>query len=111
MLLRLALVRGERELAEELTDRLLAADGWYSRGHGTSLATLTTLMDALGSLGRRELVEEQVAPFLGRSAYLDPFVLRSLGLARDDERAVADALGRFEALGLGWHAEQTRALL
>ena len=111
VLLRLALLRGEPEPAEELTLRLLDDDGWYSRGHGTSLATLTTLMDALGLLGKRELVEERVAPLLGRSAYLDPFVLRSLGLVREDERAVADALGRFEALGLAWHAQQTQALL
>jgi hypothetical protein len=109
--LRLALERDERELAEELAARLLVDDGWYSRGHGTSLATLTTVMDALSALGRRELVEEQVAPLLGRSAYVDPFVLRALGLVREDPEALADALGRFDALGLGWHAERTRALL
>jgi DNA-binding SARP family transcriptional activator len=109
--LRLALHRGEREVADELAARLLVDDGWYSRGHGTSLATLTTLVDALALLGKRALVEEQAAPLLGRSRYLDPFVLRGLGIVRKDETVLADALARFEALGLGWHAEQTRALL
>lgn len=84
-------------------------DGWYSRGHGTSLATLTALTE-LGLLGKRRLVEEQVAPLLGRSPYLDAFVLRALGLVRDDHEAVEDALARFEELGLDWHAAQTRAL-
>ena len=109
--LRLALHRGDRDQAEELTARLLVDDGWYSRGHGTSLATLTTLTDALGLLGKRELAEEQVAPLLGRSPYLDAFVLRALGLVREDRGYIEDALARFEALGLDWHAGQTRALL
>jgi hypothetical protein len=108
--LRLALARGERAAVEELTESLLADEGWYSRGHGTSLATLTTLVDGLGALGRRDVLEERAAPLLGRSVYLDPFVLRALGLAREDEAGLAEALARFSALGLTWHAEQTRAL-
>jgi hypothetical protein len=108
--LRLALARGERATVEELTESLLADEGWYSRGHGTSLATLTTLVDGLGALRRRDVLEERAAPLLGRSVYLDPFVLRALGLAREDEAGLAEALARFSALGLTWHAEQTRAL-
>jgi hypothetical protein len=52
-----------------------------------------------------------VARFLARSPYLDPFVLRTVGLIHEDPAALEDARARFEALGLAWHAEQTRALL
>ena len=69
------------------------------------------VMDALSALGRRGPVEEQVAPLLGRSVYVDPFVLRALGLVRQDREAVAEARSAFEALGLAWHADRTRALL
>lgn len=44
------------------------------------------------------------------NVFLDPFVLRALGLVRDDAATIDEALARFEALGLEWHAAQTRAL-
>jgi len=72
--------------------RLLQDDGWYSRGHGTSIATLTTLIDALGRLRERDVVEQKAAPLLGRSVFLDPFVLRALGLVRDDAATIDEAL-------------------
>ena len=50
------------------------------------------------------------ARLLGRNVFLDPFVLRALGLVRDDAATIDEALARFEALGLEWHAAQTRAL-
>jgi hypothetical protein len=37
--------------------------------------------------------------------------LRALGIARDDRALLQQALERFEAMGLSWHAEQTRRLL
>jgi DNA-binding SARP family transcriptional activator len=109
--LRLALARNDRARAEALLEALLEDRGWYSRGHGTSLATLTTLVDGLSALADRPLVEERVAPLLGRSAYLEPFALRALGVAREDEDLVRQACARFEQLGLEWHAARTAALL
>ena len=41
----------------------------------------------------------------------EPFAQRALGQARGDRSLIEQALARFEELGLGWHAEQTRGLL
>ena len=40
-----------------------------------------------------------------------PFALRALGFARGDERLIEQATERFEAMGLDWHAAETRKLL
>ena len=42
---------------------------------------------------------------------LEPFALRALGVVREDEKLIAQAVSRFETLGLDWHAAETRALL
>ena len=48
---------------------------------------------------------------LGRT-YVEPFALRALGQVRGERVArSSEALGRFEGMGLDWHAEQTRDLL
>src|SRR5207247_1560136 len=44
-------------------------------------------------------------------AYLGPFALRALGVVREDVSLIERAAGRFEALGLDWHAARTRVLL
>ena len=50
--------------------------------------------------------------FAGRgNTYLEPFALRALGIVCEDERLIAQALERFEAMQLEWHAAQTRAAL
>jgi hypothetical protein len=38
-------------------------------------------------------------------------MLRALGIVREDDGLVARADERFRALGLGWHADQTEALI
>jgi hypothetical protein len=43
--------------------------------------------------------------------YMEPFALRALGVVREDEEMISRAVERFDALALGWHAAQTRALL
>jgi len=43
--------------------------------------------------------------------YLEPFALRALGFARDDEGLIAQAIQRFQAMGLDWHAAETKKLL
>jgi hypothetical protein len=40
-----------------------------------------------------------------------PFAVRALGIARRDPRLLADAVSRFVAMGLGWHAKETETLL
>ena len=48
---------------------------------------------------------------LVRTGYLEPFMLRALGLAREDDGLLAQADERFRALGLDWHADQTEPLI
>ena len=43
--------------------------------------------------------------------YAEPFALRALGVARDHKELLWQARGRFEALGLAWHAAETSKLL
>ena len=41
--------------------------------------------------------------------YLHPFVERARALVREDEEGLARAAAGFDAFGLIWHAERTRA--
>jgi class 3 adenylate cyclase len=103
-LLRLALVRGDLEEAERILDLLpTEVDPWGVDGAAARL-------DALAALGERDRVEEEAAPFFDGESYTRPFALRALGLVRRDIGFLREAEARFTALGLEWHAEETRAL-
>jgi len=67
-----------------------------------------TRLDALIALGRLEQAEEVAAPFVQPGTYMEPFALRTLGFLRRDPDLITEAVERFEALGLNWHAAQTR---
>jgi class 3 adenylate cyclase/tetratricopeptide (TPR) repeat protein len=67
--------------------------------------------DALVALGAREQIEAEAPHWLQPGTYVEPFALRALGVARDDEALLSEAVARFEALGLDWHAGETRKLL
>jgi class 3 adenylate cyclase len=101
----LALARGDLGLVEQLlTDvRPVHTRTWL-------LATQAQTLDGFAALGDRRRIEAEAMPFLLPGTYLEPFALRALGLVREDQALVSQALERFEAMGLGWHAEQTRAL-
>jgi hypothetical protein len=43
--------------------------------------------------------------------YLEPFALRALGAVRENELLIEQAADHFDAMGLAWHAEQSRKLL
>jgi class 3 adenylate cyclase len=102
--IRLLLLRGDLEGV----DRLLDSGGamYFAR-----TAAAAARLDALAALGRRDRVEEEAEPLLQPNTYLEPFALRALGLAREDEKLILQALDRFETMGLDWHADETRALL
>jgi hypothetical protein len=72
---------------------------------------VSTFLDALAALGDRDRIEADAPNWLQPGTFAEPFALRALGAARDDRVLVVRALERFEALGLTWHAEQTRRLL
>jgi hypothetical protein len=42
---------------------------------------------------------------------VEPFALRALGAARNDDELLARADERFAELGLAWHRSQTERLL
>ncbi len=105
---RLAMLRNELDVVEEMIDLDVAR-----RGHDWMFtsAMVTTRLDALLALGRREEVEREAAPLASARSVLRPFALRALGVVRQDEALLQDAIARFEAFGLDWHAAETRRLV
>jgi class 3 adenylate cyclase/tetratricopeptide (TPR) repeat protein len=102
---RLALVRGDLETVEQL----LAQPG--EAMHFALLAAVAARLDGLVALRDRGRIEAESPALIRPNTYLEPFALRALGLVREEKQLVTQALGRFEALGLDWHAAETRALL
>jgi class 3 adenylate cyclase/tetratricopeptide (TPR) repeat protein len=103
----LALLRGDLERLDALLESSGATWHWSQDG---SLYALATKLEALIALGRTSEAEEAATPLLQPGTYLEPFALRTLGLARTDRTLTEQAVERFEAMGLGWHAAKTRAL-
>jgi hypothetical protein len=68
-------------------------------------------LDALAALGDRERIEAEAPKWVQEGTFGEPFALRALGIARGDRTLLRQALERFEAMELSWHAEQTRRLL
>jgi hypothetical protein len=100
----IAIARGdlaevERKLSEWGPEGLLDVDGLVAR------------LNALVALERRAEIEEEAPALVKPRTYLEPFALRALGYARGDDDLIREAIGRFEAMGLDWHATKTRGLL
>jgi hypothetical protein len=105
--LRLALARGDLERVERLLAEVAHPEGesWFG------LITRATRLDALAALRDAKGAEAEAPAFLGGPPYLQPFALRALGVVRDDDSLIEEALSRFEAMRLDWHAAETRKLL
>ena len=99
--IRLALARHQ---TSELTSLIPADFDW-------EWEPVPTYLDALVALGDRGRIEAEAPNWLQPGALAEPFALRALGIARDDSALLRQALQRFEAMDLSWHAEQTRQLL
>jgi class 3 adenylate cyclase len=69
------------------------------------------LFDGLAMLKERDRIESDAPVWVRPDAYVAPFAVRALGIARHDAALLIDALARFEAMGLDWHAHQTRLAL
>jgi tetratricopeptide (TPR) repeat protein len=104
-LLRLALVRGDFDEAARLLSLLPLG------GDPFAVDNAAARLDALAALGDRRGVEEEAAPYLAGESYTFPFALRALGIVRGDVSLTEKAAERFATLGLGRHAEATRASL
>jgi class 3 adenylate cyclase len=102
-LLRLALLRGDLQAAEQILEALPALDPFGADGPAARL-------DALVELGDRKRTEEEAAPFLAERSYTRPFALRALGRVREDAALIETAAAEFDEIGLGWRADETRAL-
>ena len=107
--LRLALARKDRDEAERLLALSDTSHGWH-RGWFV-FGNVSARLDALADLDRRDDVEEEAPAHTRRPNYLRPFALRALGRVRGDSDLVREALTDFEALGLDWHAAETKAYL
>jgi class 3 adenylate cyclase len=103
-LVELAILR--RDLAT--VARLL--DGRRDEG-SPHLWAQSTRLDGLAALGDRVRVEEEAPAVLRPHTYLEPFGLRALGLVREDEELIRDAIDRFRTMELDWHVAQTESLL
>jgi hypothetical protein len=107
--LRLALARKDLGRVEELLAEDRGDRGWY--WGWLALATVVTRLDGLAALGDRPRVEREAPERQRPGTYVEPFALRALGAVREDEASLRQALARFEALGLAWHAAETERLL
>ena len=72
---------------------------------------VSTFLDALVALCDRERIEAEAPKWLQQGSFAEPFALRALGVARRDRSLLEQAVERFEAMGISWHAEQTSHLL
>ncbi|MDP9331622.1 MAG: AAA family ATPase [Actinomycetota bacterium] len=100
----IAIARGdlgevERRLSEWRPERFLDVEDSIAR------------LNALVALERRAEIEEEAPAMLQPKTYLEPFALRALGYARADHGLIQQAVERFEAMGLDWHAAKTRSLM
>jgi class 3 adenylate cyclase len=110
--LRLALAKNDLDALERLIDTLEASLPSNAHGYWFDLSAHATRLDALVALGDRRRVEAAAEWLLElKGTYLEPFAQRALGRVRGDRSLLEQALARFDELRLGWHAEQTRALL
>jgi hypothetical protein len=105
--LRVALARGDLDAVERLLAKVAHPEGdtWFG------LITRATRLDALAALRDARGAEAEAPAFLRGPPYLQAFALRALGVVREDESLLEEALARFQAMRLDWHAVETRKLL
>lgn len=99
--LRLALARRDLDAVRSLVPE----------GEPSWLEPPGALLDSLVALCDRDRIEAEAPKWLKPRTYAEPFALRALGIAREDDALVQQAATRFEAMQLEWHAEQTRSML
>ncbi len=95
--IRLALARNDVTALERLVE-LAPAVG---------IEPPAAFLDALVALGDRDRIEAEAPKWLRSGTYAEPFALRALGVAREDEQLLHEAAARFETMGLDWYARET----
>ena len=104
LLLRFALVRGDRAEVE------LLVEGVFERAYVFGPSVKAVRLDALAALGRGDAIELEAPSALRGHTFVEPFALRALGIVRHDDDLLGRAHERFDALGLDWHGAQTERL-
>ena len=103
-LVQLAILRGDLSTVGRLLE--------VRRNDGSPhLWAQSTRLDGLAALGDRVRLETEAPAVLRPHTYLEPFALRALGLVREDEELIREAIDRFQAMELDWHVAQTKLLL
>jgi class 3 adenylate cyclase len=97
----------EREDFDAL-ERMLPDLDWFRRQTWFALPAAAARLDALAVIGTEDSIREE--GLLQPKGYLEPFMLRSLGIVRGEEGLLADADRKFRAMRLDWHAAQTARL-
>ena len=102
----LAIARHDRDETRRLVNSVepswLTPGAWY---------LWAALLDGLTLLGDRDRIEADAPQWVRPDAYVAPFAVRALGVVRADRALLADAVDRFETMGLAWHAQETGKLL
>jgi hypothetical protein len=104
--LRLAIARHDHDEVRRVVDSLQPR--WL---HPAAWELWAALFDGLALLDDRDRIEAEAPQWVRPDAYVAPFAVRALGVVRNDTALLADAIARFETLGLEWHAQETRSLL
>jgi hypothetical protein len=104
--LSLAVARQDHEETRRIVDSV--EPGWLTP---SAWELWSALFDGLAVLDDRDRVEAEAPQWLGSDAYVTPFAVRALAMVRKDGALLTDAIARFDAMGLRWHARQTRAVL
>ena len=97
------MIRGDLDRVEALLDR---SERWHWQ-IWNYVNGVAARLDAFVVVGRAAEAVEDAERHAVPGTYLEPFALRTLGIARGDQALVAQAQERFHALGLGWYAAQT----
>jgi hypothetical protein len=103
--LRLALARGDLGEAWRIIDAVEAP--YLTPGNWELWAAL---FDGLAALGDRDRIEREAPGWIRPDAYVAPFAAKALGVVRKDADLMADAVARFEAMGMDWFAAETRRM-
>ncbi len=104
--LRLAIARHDRGEIRRVLDSI--DPSWLTPAAWERWAAV---LDGLAALDDRERIEALAPQWLDQQAYVAPFARRALGIARRDRQLLAESVARFEAMGLEWHAQETRTAL
>ena len=103
---RLAMIRGDLDRVEALLE---GAEKWHWQTWNY-VNGVATRLDAFVVVGRAAEAANDAEHYAIPGTYLEPFALRTLGIARGNPALVAQAQERFHDLGLDWYAAQTHQL-